>query len=150
MAGINTQQVAYACMGIGILGALGAFLGGGGIGGIIGAVIAALGAASGIMFYKFGYGSWPMITQRGNIVQIMEGGYEIPPTTTWCSRTWAASTMPPSTSACGYTSPRPKSHGEENIVYSEYFERAISSVKYVTKFAHNGLHEGHLRARQQD
>jgi len=24
---------------------------------------------------------------------------------------------------------------EENIVYSEYFERAISSVKYVTKFA---------------
>ena len=79
MAGFDTRYFAYGSAGLALLGAMGSFVGGGGIVSLFAGLLCLLGAAGSVGFYKYGYILIPLITQRGNIVQIMEGGYEIPP-----------------------------------------------------------------------
>ena len=101
----------------------------------IAALLCMLGSAGAIIFYKYGYLAVPLLTQKGNVVQIMEGGWEIPPSNDVVLKNvggvyYASKYL----GVRIYESASEKSV-EENMVYSEYFERAISSVKYVTKFA---------------
>jgi len=133
---IDYKYFAYGAAAIGVVGAMGSFVSGGNpIISFIAGVFCLIGAAGAIAFYKYGYLLIPLITQRGNIIQIMEGGYEIPPSNDVVLKNvggvyYASKYL----GVKVYESASEKSV-EENMVYSEYFERAISSVKYVTKFA---------------
>ncbi|MCX6772379.1 MAG: hypothetical protein NTV88_01250 [Candidatus Micrarchaeota archaeon] len=135
MAGFGTQYFAYGAAGLALVGAMGAFVGGGGIISLFAGVLCMVGAAGAVGFYKYGYVLIPLITQRGNIVQIMEGGYEIPPSNDVVLKNVAGVYYASKYLGVRIFESASEKTMEENIVYSEYFERAISSVKYVTKFA---------------
>ncbi len=132
---INTRYYSYGSAALALVGALGAFIGSGNpIVMVVAGLFCMVGATGAIAFYKYGYLLVPLITQRGNIVQLMEGGFEIPPSNDVVLKNvggiyYASKYL----GVRIYESASEKS-AEENIVYSEYFERAISSVKYVTKF----------------
>ncbi|MCX8195321.1 MAG: hypothetical protein N3G22_04430, partial [Candidatus Micrarchaeota archaeon] len=119
-----------------IIGAMGSFtVGDNAILKVISAFLCAVGAALAVSLYKYGYLIVPLLTQRGKIVQIIEGGYEVPPSNDVIVKNvggiyYASKFL----GVRIYESASEKSV-DENVVYSEYFERAISSVKYVTKFA---------------
>jgi len=133
---VNPKNFAYGAAGLGALGAMGSFISGGNpIVATICAIMCMTGAALAVGFFKFGYILLPFLTKRGNIVQIIEGGYEIPPSNDVVLKNvggiyYASKYL----GVRIYESASEKST-EENIVYSEYFERAISSIKHVTKFA---------------
>ena len=133
---LDYKYFAYGAAAIGLVGAMGSFISGGNpIIALFTGILCLVGSIGTVAIYKFGYLIVPMLTQRGNIVQIMEGGYEIPPSNDVVLKNvggvyYASKYL----GVRIYESASEKSV-EENIVYSEYFERAISSVKYVTKFA---------------
>lgn len=133
---VDVKYFSYGAAGLCMIGALGSFLGmtNGAIA-IVSGILCVLGAVGAVALYKYGYVLVPLILQRGNVVQIMEGGFEIPPANDVILKNvngiyYASKYL----GVRIYESASEKSM-DENIVYSEYFERAISSVKHVTKFA---------------
>ncbi len=131
---MRPSHFAYACMAIGLLGALGAVMGGGGIIGFFAAAIAGAGALGALLIYKYGYFIIPVITKFSKIVLITDSGYEVPPSQDLIIKKVGSEYY--GTKFLGvriYESAAEKSL-EENVIYSNYFERAISSVKFVTKF----------------
>ena len=135
MVSMNTQTVVYGAIAIAIIGALGSFVTGGGIAGIIAAIICALGAASAFLFYKYGYVLWPLITTGAKVVQVTDTGYEIPPTQDVILKNVNGIYYATMFLAVKIYESASEKSPEENTVLSEYFERAIGSVKFVTKFA---------------
>jgi len=133
---VSVKYFAYGAAALALLGTMGSFIAGdNSIVKIVSGLMCLVGAAAAVGFYKYGYLFVPMLTQKGNIVQIMEGGYEIPPSNDVVLKNvggiyYASKFL----GVRIYESASEKSM-DENIVYSEYFERAVSSVKYVTKFA---------------
>jgi hypothetical protein len=134
---VDTRYFAYGAAALALVGALGSFIGaqGNGVIALIAGVLCFVGAVGAIALFKFGYVLVPLMLQRANVVQIMEGGFEIPPSNDVILKNvggvyYASKFL----GVRIYESAAEKST-EENIVYSEYFERAISSVKHVTKFA---------------
>jgi hypothetical protein len=132
---VDARYFAYGSAALALVGALGSFISTNGVFGIIAGLLCLVGAIGSIVFYKFGYVAVPLITTRSNIVVLTDSGYEIPPgqdvILKHVSGIYYASVF---LGVKMYESASDKTP-EENIVYSEYFERAISSVKYVTKFA---------------
>jgi len=104
---------------------------------IIGALIAVLGAFATFLFWKYGYLLVPLITERTNIIMMTEGGFEIPPSQDVVVKKSANGVYYASTflGIKIFESATEKSL-EENVSYNEYFERAISNLKYVTKIAY--------------
>ena len=103
--------------------------------GFIGLVISGICSIISIAFLKYGYLLMPVITQRTNIVQITSGGFEVLPSQEAIVRN--VNSVYYATMFLGvkiYESVTDKTL-EENIMFMEYFERAISSVKYVMKVA---------------
>ncbi|MCX6770049.1 MAG: hypothetical protein NT051_05230, partial [Candidatus Micrarchaeota archaeon] len=88
-----------------------------------------------IAIYKYGYVIMPIVLQRSNVVQIMEGGFEIPPTNDVVLKNINGVYYASKYLGVRIFESASEKSAEENFVYSEYFERAISSVKHVTKFA---------------
>lgn len=129
---VDTRMYSYGCAAIGLLGALGTFVVGGNFA-ILGGIVAGLGAAGAVAFYKYGYIFVPMITSRAKVVQLTDSGYEIPPAQDVILKNvggiYYASMF---LGVRIYESTTDKT-AEENVVYTQYFERAISSVKFVTK-----------------
>jgi len=136
MVEFNVQYVSMFAIGLCLLGAIGIFIAGGnGPLAVISAIICALGGACATLFYRYGYFVVPLLTSRTNIVQIMEGNYEIPPAQDVILKQvgglyYASAYL----NVRIYESTTDKSP-EENVIYSEYFERAISSVRFPVKFA---------------
>lgn len=130
---VDVRQFSYGAAGIAVIGALGSFIQSGTIFGLIGAVVAGLGAAAAVAIYKYGYFIFPLLTQGSRIVQIMKDGYEIPPeqdvVTKKAGGTYYASQF---LGVKIYESASEKTP-EQNVVFTEYFERAISGIRYVTK-----------------
>ena len=69
MAGFDARYFAYGSAGLALLGAMGAFVGGGGIISLFAGLFCLIGAAGAVGFYKYGYILIPLITQKGNIIQ---------------------------------------------------------------------------------
>ncbi len=133
---IDYKYFAYGAAALGVLGAIGSFVSGGNaIFGFIFGLMCLIGSIGAIAFYKYGYILVPMLTQRGNIVQIMEGGYEIPPSNDVVIKNVGGAYYASKYLGVRVYESASEKTVEENMVYSEYFERAISGVKYVTKFA---------------
>lgn len=130
---MDVRTFSYGAAALAFVGALGSFMSGGLA--IISGFLCVFGAIGAVALYKYGYVIVPLALQRANVVQIMEGGFEIPPSNDVIIKNMGGIYY--ATKFLGvriYESASEKSV-EENIVYSEYFERAISSVKHVTKFA---------------
>ena len=133
---VNVKYFAYGCAGLAMLGAMGSFIFGGNPAvTIIGGLLCLIGAAGAVAFFKYGYILIPLLTKYGNIVQIMEGGYEIPPSNDVILKNVGGIYYASKFLGVRIFESTSEKTPEENVVYSEYFERAISSVKYVTKFA---------------
>ncbi len=133
---VNMRYYSYGAGALALLGTIGTFVSGGNpIVMFISAVLCLVGAVGAVGFYKYGYVLVPFITQRANIVQIMEGGYEIPPSNDVVLKNVGGVYYASKYLAVRIYESASEKNMDENIVYSEYFERAISSVKYVTKFA---------------
>jgi len=88
-----------------------------------------------IAIYKYGYIIIPLITRFARVVEVHDSGYELLPGQEAIVRKigdiYYASMF---LLVRIYESATEKSP-EENVAYTEYFERAISNVKYVTKFS---------------
>ncbi|MFA5108573.1 MAG: hypothetical protein WC492_03530 [Candidatus Micrarchaeia archaeon] len=132
---VNISYISYAALGLCLMGALGAFISGGGALAPIAALLCFIGGVSSVAIYKYGYIILPLITQKSKIVQIMAGDYEIPPAQDVILKhsggVYYASAY---LNVKIYESTTEKSP-DENMVYSEYFERAISAVRFPVKFA---------------
>ena len=131
----SAKTYIFGSLAVGIFGALFAFLAGGPFA-LIGGFLAGLGSLMGALFWKYGYLLIPLITQRTNIVMMSEEGYEIPPSQDVIVKT--ANGVFYASAFLGiriFESATEKSQ-EENIAYSQFFERAISNLKYVTKIAY--------------
>ncbi|MFH1471041.1 MAG: hypothetical protein ABIF01_04795 [Candidatus Micrarchaeota archaeon] len=131
MPEISTKYYAYGCMGVGvfcIVLAMNNQLN------IITAPLAGLFVMGSLAIYKYGYILVPLITKGLRIVEIRDG-YEIPPGQEAIVKkvggTYYASAF---LFVRIYESVTDKTM-DENQVYTEYFERAISSVKFVAKFS---------------
>jgi hypothetical protein len=134
MPSTGAKTYIYGSIAVGIVGALFALISpAGGISAIIGGLLAGLGSLMGVLFWKYGYMIVPLITQRTNIVLMNDSGYEIPPTedviVKGSNGVFYASTY---LGLKIFESATEKSP-EENMTYSQFFERAISNLKYVTK-----------------
>ncbi|MEM2138148.1 MAG: hypothetical protein QW568_03610 [Candidatus Anstonellaceae archaeon] len=133
---VNFKYYSYGAGALGLVGVLGIYASGGNpVIVMLGAILCMLGSIGAIAFYKYGYVLLPLITQRANIVQIMEGGYEVPPTNDVVLKNVGGIYYASKFLAVRIYESASEKSADENVVYSEYFERAISSVKYVTKFA---------------
>lgn len=137
MPSISYQYAAYAAMGVGFLGAIGAYFSGNAGGGLFafaGAGLAGLGAFLAFMFYKYGYVLWPFLTSGMKIVQMTDTGFEIPPSQDailkYTNGVYYASMF---LGVRIYESITDKTQ-EETAIYTEYFERAISAVKFMAKY----------------
>lgn len=132
---VNIKYISYAALGLCLLGALGAFISGGGPLAPIAALLAFLGGVSAVSIYKYGYFLIPFLTQRGKIIQIMEGGFEIPPAQDVIIKNVGGAYYASAYLGVKIYESTTEKSPEENMVYSEYFERAISSVRFPVKFA---------------
>lgn len=104
---------------------------------LIGAILTFLGSIGSIIFYKYGYIAVPLLTQQARIVVVTDTGYEIPPTQDAIIKKGSNNLYYASVflGLKVFESTTEKTQ-EENILYSEYFERAISNFKYVTKISY--------------
>jgi hypothetical protein len=137
MAGISgSQKYVIGSLGIGFLGVLFSLVGGGGALSLLGGFMAGMGSIGSMLFWKYGYILVPLITQRTNIIMMSDLGYEVPPT---------QDVIVKSTNGVFYASAflglnifesATEKSAEETIAYSQFFERAISNLKYVTKIAY--------------
>jgi len=134
----GAKMYIFGSMGIGIIGAIFALIGAAAnpVLSLIGGLLAGAGALGGILFWKYGYIMIPLITQRTKTIMLTEGGFEVPPEQDVILK--AANGVFYASAFLGlkiYESATEKAM-EENIAYNQYFERAISNLKYVTKISY--------------
>lgn len=131
---VTTKQLAYLSVGIGFLGTIGSFTMGG-VFSMIGGLVAGVGALFAILFLKYGYVVMPILTQKMGRSVGLEADYEIPPSQDVVIK--KKNGLFYASAFLGikiYESALEKTQ-EENIVFSEYFERAISNLKFVAKIS---------------
>lgn len=110
--------------------------GGNGVFLVIAALMVLTGTVSIFMFWKYGYILVPLITERTNIILMMQGGYEVPPGEDVVIKKGEGVYYASSFLGIKIFESATEKSGEENVSYNEYFERAISNLKYVTKIAY--------------
>lgn len=133
----GTKNYLYASLAVGAIGALFAFIApGGAIGSIIGGLLAALGCMMGVLIWKYGYLIIPLITQRTNVVMMTEEGFEVPPSQDVIVKNSNGVFYASAFLGLKIFESAAEKTAEENIAYSQFFERAISNLKYVTKIAY--------------
>ncbi len=138
MAGINQSTLfGYGAVALSALAMMGSVLTGG-LGNPIGIILTLFGAIFAYLVFKFGYAVIPIITGAAGIVVKTETGYEIPPSQDAILRKgesgmfFASSFMSIKIRESASTD----KSGDQNLPYNEYFERAISNMKFVTKISY--------------
>ncbi|MEM2949292.1 MAG: hypothetical protein QXT05_02760 [Candidatus Bilamarchaeaceae archaeon] len=134
---VGARAYILGSIGIGVLGVIFALIGGSlGYLTVIGGLLAGLGALGGVLFWKYGYILIPLLTQRTRTIMITSEGYEVPPEQDCIVKN--ANGVFYASAFLGlkiYESATEKAL-EENVSYDQYFERAISNLKYVTKISY--------------
>jgi hypothetical protein len=129
----------YGSLGAAIVGLIFVFMFGQGSSGatIIGALICAAGAFGTFVFWKYGYILVPLITERSRIILKMDGGYEVPAAEDVIVKQMENGVYYASVflGIKIFESATEKAT-EENVAYNEFFERAVSNLKYVTKISY--------------
>lgn len=103
---------------------------------IIGALLAGLGCLFGILFWKYGYMLIPLITQRTKTIMLSDLGYEVPPSQDVIVKSSGGVFYASAFLGLKIFESATEKSTEENISYNQFFERAISNIKYVTKVAY--------------
>jgi len=85
--------------------------------------------------YKYGYIVIPLLTQFARVVEVHDSGYEVPPGQEAILKKVGDLYYASMFLVVKIFESASEKSPEENAVYTQYFERAISSVKHVTKFA---------------
>jgi len=85
--------------------------------------------------YKYGYILIPLLTRFARIVEVHDAGFELPPGQEAILKKIGDMYYASMFLLVRIYESASEKTPEENMAYTEYFERAISSVKYVTKFA---------------
>jgi hypothetical protein len=132
----SNKTFTYASIGVGFLGAIFAIIGGGGILSLVGGFLAGLGAMMGVLFWRYGYLFIPLITERTNIVMLSDLGYEIPPTQDVIVKASGGIYYASAFLGLKISESATEKSTEETMIYNQFFERAISNIKYVTKVAY--------------
>ncbi|MFH1221983.1 MAG: hypothetical protein V1492_02770 [Candidatus Micrarchaeota archaeon] len=136
----GTKMYTMGAIGVGVLGVIFSLLsatsGGLQIMALLGGLMALIGSAGAVLLWKYGYLVIPFLTQRARIVMITDTGYEIPPEQDVIVKNennvyYASSFLVLKI----YESATEKSQ-DEAIAYNQFFERAISNIKYVTKISY--------------
>ncbi len=133
---VSSKIVTYACIGVGFFGGLMAILAGGGIFGLFGGLLAFLGSFLSILFWKYGYIMVPLITERTKIVMMSDLGYEVPPAQDVIVKTVNGLYYASAFLGIKIFESATEKSDQESIAYNQFFERAISNIKYVTKVAY--------------
>lgn len=133
----QSKLFAYGMAGLALLGLIGALSTGGGILGIIGVIVCGISAVFAVLFYQYGYIFVPQITQLTKTVVVTDTGYEIPPSQDVIVKKGESGFYYASIflGIRIYESAMEKD-SEQNIAYNEFFERAISNFKFVTKISY--------------
>jgi len=130
------KMLVYGSIGIGAVGVFVSLFSGGSIAAIIGGLLAGLGALFAILFMKYGYILMPIITERTGTVIMTDTGYEIPPRQDVIVKNAGGIYYASLFLGVKIFESATEKGLEENIAYNEYFERAISNLKNVTKIAY--------------
>ena len=131
---ISPSKFAYGSAAIALLGALGG-LSMGGFWGFLSASVGGLGAIIAVLLYKYGYYIIPAITKFTNVVQVTDTGYEIPPSQDVILLKSGNIYYATAFLGVNIFESAIENTQEQNIIYSEYFERAISTIKYAAKYS---------------
>jgi len=129
------KMLVYGAIAVGGLGML-ISLFGGTIGSLIGGLLAGLGALFAILFMKYGYILMPLITERTGTVIMTDTGFEIPPRQDVVVKNVGGVYYASAFLGIKIFESATEKTLDENIAYNEYFERAISNLKNVTKIAY--------------
>ena len=135
----TNKMFIYGPLAMGILGLIFIFMFGSGssVAIIIGGLFTGLGSLFTFLFWKYGYLLIPLVTERTNVVMITKGGYEVPPSQdVIVKKTGEGVYYASAFLAIKVFESATEKSLEENVSYNEYFERAMSNLKYVTKIAY--------------
>lgn len=132
----QTKIVAYISAGLTFFGALLLLIGGGGIVSWIGGLLTGVCGLMAVLFLKYGYIVLPMITQQTKIVVMTDTGFEIPPSQDVILKKSEGLYYASAFLGIKIHESASEKTLEENIAYNEYFERAISNLKYVSKISY--------------
>ncbi len=105
---------------------------------IFGAFLVALFGFLSILFYKYGYIFVPLVTKFAKVVLITDTGYEIPPEQDVIVKKDEDSGLYYASAFLGiriFESMMEKTT-EEIVAYNQYFERAISNLRFVMKLSY--------------
>ncbi|MGV8176963.1 MAG: hypothetical protein ACP5NX_04130 [Candidatus Bilamarchaeaceae archaeon] len=127
----------YIPIGAAVLGALFCVLFQGGLFGILGGIIAGVGAVVAILFQKYGYTLFPYVTGAAKMSAYVKEDYKIPPSQDVVVKKGSNGLYYASVflGMKIFESASEKSL-DENVAYNQFFERAISNLKYVTKIGY--------------
>jgi hypothetical protein len=135
MPSTGAKTYIYGSIAVGFVGALFSLLAGGPFA-IVGGLLAGIGSMMGILFWKYGYLVIPLITQRTNIVMMSDEGYEVPPSQDVVVKSANGVFYASAFLGLKIFESATEKTPEENLTYSQFFERAISNLKYVTKVSY--------------
>ncbi|MDD5337643.1 MAG: hypothetical protein PHS02_04120 [Candidatus ainarchaeum sp.] len=139
MAMNRSMLFSYGSAGLAALCALGSFsvAGQGGPLALAAGVIAAAGAVLAVLFYNFGYIFVPLLTQWTRTVVVTDTGYEIPPSQDVILKKGEGGSYYASMFlGIRIFESASEKNMDQNIAYNEFFERAISNLKFVTKISY--------------
>lgn len=136
MAGTSAKTYTMGSIAIGVLGAIFAFAGGGSPFSLLGGLMAGLGSVFGVLFWRYGYVMIPLITERAKIVMMTDTGFEIVPSQDVIVKNSGGVFYASAFLGLKIFESATEKSTEENIAYTQFFERAISNIKYVTKVAY--------------
>jgi len=126
----------YACIGVGILGALLSLLSPHGGLAFLGSILCFFGSVLGVLFWRYGYFMIPLITERTKIIMLSDLGYEVPPSQDVIVKASSGVYYASAFLGLKISESATEKSTEETMVYNQFFERAISNIKYVTKVAY--------------
>src|SRR3990167_6543660 len=135
MAESSISTYAYISFGLGVLGFILTISGN--VFSLIGGILTGIGSVFGILFIKYDYIMVPLVTQKTRTITLAGfGGYELPPAQDVIVKQvgnnyYASSFMSIEIFKSPTEEPR-----EETMKYNEFFERAVSSLRHVTKIAY--------------
>lgn len=132
----SSRTYTLGSIAVGFIGAILAFISGGGILGLFGGLLAGLGSVFGVLFWKYGYIMIPLITERTKIIMMSDLGYEVPPSQDVIIKNVNGIYYASAFLGLKIFESATEKSNEENLNYNQFFERAISNIKYVTKIAY--------------
>ncbi len=137
MATLTTKQLMYGSIGLAFLGAIMA-IGSSASGwlGLVGGIFAGLGGFGAIIFFKYGYLVVPLITQKSRIVMITDTGYEIPSSQDVIIKKVGNEYYASAFLAIRIFESATERTDQQNVAYNQFFERAISNMRYAVKICY--------------